>query len=668
MKYLKTILFISLFFLSIIQLGIAAEYKAHILPKDKSISRYDFEKITIPIKVKNIGTKKWDSQDEKFPIFISYHLLTKNNKIVSQDNLRTQFPKEITPGEAIILELNVASHPVGEYIVKVDLVVEGLTWFKEQGSQELSLPLEILESQKEIKKPKITKYNSQLEWYIKGEQAINYCSLLSNKILTGNFQEFKFNKAPVYGFTAGASYPQIWIRDSATIMPISRYTYSQSILISWIKAHLSIQKENGELQDWIARNDKYEKNSIETDQETSLIIAAHEISKTIGNHWLQEKINSRSILLRLQNALHYVYFQRRDLKTGLIKSGHTADWGDVSNEFPDQRSVDIHPNSTEVTGIYTNALAYGAAIKLSSLLQETENQAQADFWKEQAKELRKNIQANLWQPDKGFFRTHRHVNRKKHKTFNEGNIFPMGGNAVAIEMGVTIPKQTNSIIHQAISRQKLFNISTISGVLLPPYPKDFFQHPALNDYFEYQNGGQWDWFGARLIQQMFQANHPQALNKLKEICNKAYQNKGLYEWDTVDGKGQGSSHYAGSAAVISKAVVEGLFGIDWKNKSLKITPYLALGSARIFVPQRASNTYLLYELKEPTSINETHRVNLIFDSNIKEPKLLILPKIYNKQSDITIQINGETVMKRTNETHIEIDLINGKNNITIEYK
>ena len=70
--------------------------------------------------------------------------------------------------------------------------------------------------------------------------------------------------------------------------------------------------------------------------------------------------------------------------------------------------------------------------------------------------------------------------------------------------GLAEEEKSRRIILEALRRQEKFHISTISGTLLPPYPKKLFKHPLVDDPFEYQNGAQWDWFGARLIYAMFQ--------------------------------------------------------------------------------------------------------------------------------------------------------------------
>lgn len=661
---------ILLLILSLAQYTFASEYNANISYSGDAITQYDFERISIPLTIKNSGSKQWDSSVAKGPVFITYHLLSDSNKtILKWDNPRTSFQKKILPEEVSLVNLRLPALSVGRYIVRIDLVAEGVTWFKDQGSKELDVIVDIVESKRTIAKPKVEleKYNSELIWYVSKEQEINYCALLANKVIKSNFRKFTFENTPVWGHTAGAGYPQIWIRDSATIMPISRQTISGPALTSWIKAHLSIQEKSGELQDWIGDDDKFDKNTVESDQESSLIIGAYEISKTIGYDWLLKDVNSRSILLRLHDALNFLFIQRIDRSTGLIKSGHTADWGDVSNEFSDQRAIDLDSNSSEVLGIYTNALAYGAATKLSYLFEQSGMNEKSLYWKGESEKLAKNIQHFLWQKDKGFYRTHKHINFPDHTNFDEDNIFPMGGNAVAIEMGVTNSNQTQSIIHQALLRQKLFNFSTISGALLPPYPKDFFKNPILNDYFEYQNGGQWDWFGGRLVLQMFHNDHPESLNKLREICTKSFLNKGFYEWNTMDGEGRGSSHYTGSAAVVSRAIIEGLFGIAWDYDSIRIKPRLILDSGYIYLPRVATSEFVSYELEIYSKTTDKIIVKISMGSNTKYKKTLMLPKQYNEYKYDGIIKNGNTLQKKAINGFVEIDLGSGRNEILVKY-
>jgi len=653
-----------------VQNVLAIEYAAGITLAEKNLKKFDFEKIKIPVTVKNRGTITWNSLSKKGPVFLSYHLLSqKTGKILKYDNKRTILPQPISPGGTAIVNLQVESLPEGKYILQIDLVAEGITWFQASKFSDTNCIISVVKSSPHPMAPvfEFENFVDKLVWHIDGEDEINYCSLLTNKTIEGNFQAFVFKGHRVSGFFAGDGYPQIWARDSATIMPVVRYTYPKSALVSWIKAFLSIQRKNGELQDWIGYGNTFGKNTVESDQESSVVIAAYEISKTLGYDWLRQDIQSRTILLRLHDALKFLFIQRRDATTGLIKSGLTADWGDVSNEFPDQRAVDLHPKSHEVVGIYTNAMAFGAATKLAFLMHQQGYDHLASYWKKESDELRDNINRYLWQKDKQFFRIHHHVNFGPHKHFNEGNIFPMGGNAVAIEMGVTTSNQADNIISQAVFRQKLFNFSTISGVLLPPYPKDFFINPILNDYFEYQNGGQWDWFGGRLGLQMFRCGHPLALEKLREICKKAFQNKGFYEWDTMDGKGQGSSFYTGGAATISNMIIQGLFGIDWDYKSIRIKPDLAAQNGYIYVPQVATGKFFSYAFHVGSPSADKVVVKFSFGSNVNNPKTLILPASYNKYMFARGTLNGNAVKERPNSDSIKISLSERRSELVVEY-
>src|SRR5258706_15974737 len=88
-----------------------------------------------------------------------------------------------------------------------------------------------------------------------------------------------------------------------------------------------------------------------------------------------------------------------------------------------------------------------------------------------------------------------------------------------------------------------FGLSTVAGVLLPPYPQGFFKHPAVREEYYYQNGGQWDWFGARfLLAELGRGWSARGYGKLVGIGNKAGTKKGLYAWHTREGQGMGNSN------------------------------------------------------------------------------------------------------------------------------
>src|SRR5262249_34736580 len=147
----------------------------------------------------------------------------------------------------------------------------------------------------------------------------------------------------------------------------------------------------------------------------------------------------------------------------------------------------------------------------------------------------------------------------------------------------------------AAERQKLYGVSTIAGVLLPPYPAGFFKHPILRDAYTYQNGGQWDWFAGRLLLAEFdRGNASAARRQLGEIAERVSRAGGLFEWNTLEGAGRGSAQYAGSAGALAGAVFQGLFGIDSRGDVLSLSVRAAESPAVVRVYEPALDRYVVY--------------------------------------------------------------------------
>ena len=117
----------------------------------------------------------------------------------------------------------------------------------------------------------------------------------------------------------------------------------------------------------------------------------------------------------------------------------------------------------------------------------------------------------------------------------------------------------------------------------------------MDDPYEYQNGGQWDWFGGRIVYAMFEHGFSgQAREKLLEIAKKGVANRGLYEWDSPEGTGRGSAFYSGSAGSLAKALFEGYFGLKISKESLELEPKLGPDSAAVHIYIPASDLFAAY--------------------------------------------------------------------------
>ncbi len=413
--------------------------------------------------------------------------------------------------------------------------------------------------------------------------------------LRENQAAFRTSSGFVRGFSAGAAYPQIWIRDAATIIPAARFFYGTPYLRTAVIEHLARQKPNGEIEDWFDGAGKAGKNTTESDQEASSVLAAGQITELIGAAWLQRKVNGTAVLGRLENALTFVVRERFDRSLGLVKGAHTIDWGDVEMEEPDQRAIRIGSDSHWTAGIYNQSQFYAACLELADLWRASGSPARAAPWAERAAAVKAAADRLLWQESRGFYRVHVHITPLSH-AFDEDAMFALGGNAEAILSGLASSEKARRIFAAASSRRKEFGVSTISGALLPPYPRGTFSHPMVDDPFEYQNGGQWDWFGGKLVLGMFREGEAaEAAGELLAIAGKNASRRGLFEWDAPDGAGRGSSRFSGSAGSLARALIEGYFGIGISGDGLILSPRLGADSGAVHMYLPSAGRFIGYD-------------------------------------------------------------------------
>ncbi|MGH9461308.1 MAG: hypothetical protein ACRD1X_08820, partial [Vicinamibacteria bacterium] len=161
-------------------------------------------------------------------------------------------------------------------------------------------------------------------------------------------------------------------------------------------------------------------------------------------------------------------------------------------------------------------------------------------------------------------------------------------------------------------------------------------HPLLQDPYSYQNGGQWDWFGGRFVLAEFERGFSERAHQhLLEIARKVTRNRGLHEWQTRDGSGRGSRHYAGSAGALGAASFRGLFGVYLSAGILELTIRLGERSGEIQLHQPATHDFVRYRYRY-----QDREIQLRFDASAEaEGRLrLLLPEGTSAQ---TVRIDGE---------------------------
>jgi hypothetical protein len=313
--------------------------------------------------------------------------------------------------------------------------------------------------------------------------------------------------------------------------------------------------------------------------------------------WLRRPVAGRPLIARLDAALEYVRAQRFDAARGLVTAALTADWGDVTPAHGDQQAIYLDATTPIVAGLYASALYVGAAHDLAGLHRAVGDAVGGRRWDDRARLIADGIERHLWQPERGFYRMHAILSwpLPGHAPQDDDR-FGMGGNAVALLAGIGDEARMRRVMGVALGRQRRYRMSTVSGVLLPPYPSGFFRHPILREEFAYQNGGEWDWFGGRLLLAAFQRGQAAAARReLARIAAQAVRGGGLYEWSTRDGQGKGSARYAGSAGALGAAIVSGLYGVDLRSEGLALHVRLAELSGRVRAFEPATATAVAYE-------------------------------------------------------------------------
>ena len=98
----------------------------------------------VDVAIKNRGWRPWQSDAIAGPVFASYHWLNANGDVSIHDGRRTPFPERLLPSASTTLKMTVdAPAKPGRYILAIDLVEEGVTWFSETGVKMLELPMNI---------------------------------------------------------------------------------------------------------------------------------------------------------------------------------------------------------------------------------------------------------------------------------------------------------------------------------------------------------------------------------------------------------------------------------------------------------------------------------------------------------------------------------------------
>ena len=395
---------------------------------------------------------------------------------------------------------------------------------------------------------------------------------LAHKILSNKeFNQVKTKALEVVktGFNAGDGYGEVWIRDYNTFIELSAEVFDSKELEENLLVFFRLQGDDGNIVDGFIPKEKavtteggYQyinsdlepnycghKNTVETDHESSLVQAVYKYVKKTGNtDFLKLKVGELTVAERMENAMQFLTEHRWSDKFGLIYGATTADWGDVQHSHP--WGVYITEETKFCVDIYDNAMMLIALDNLMELVPKTITK-----WRAIRAGIAKNTMNVLWDEKNQKFIPHVYLDGSPYPDdFDENAIYYHGGTAVAIEAGLLNEEQIDISLHKMIANVNASGAGSIGLTLYPPYPEWAFENKGMYPY-GYQNGGDWTWFGGRMIQQLVKYGFvKEAYSQLLPMTHRVVKNNGFYEWYTKDNKPEGSGTFRGSAGVLYNAI------------------------------------------------------------------------------------------------------------------
>ncbi len=120
----------------------AAGTRATFSPEKAKVSAGPGKTFALPVTVKNTSVDTFPGGDRV--LGLSYHLLSEQGKPVQHDNARCYLKTALEPGREAKVNLRIDAPPgPGRYQVEIDLVWEGVMWFKDVGNPTCLVELEV---------------------------------------------------------------------------------------------------------------------------------------------------------------------------------------------------------------------------------------------------------------------------------------------------------------------------------------------------------------------------------------------------------------------------------------------------------------------------------------------------------------------------------------------
>ncbi len=374
------------------------------------------------------------------------------------------------------------------------------------------------------------------------------------------------------GLNAGQGYAEVWIRDFNTFIVPALEANPQERIRHALLVFFHFQGEDGNIVDGYVPNErasvgykyrlaptqpqfKAHKNTVETDQESSLIQAVSRYVTVTGDRaFLDEEVNGQTVRDRLDRAARFLLEHRWSAAHGLLWGATTVDWGDVQPEH--EWGVELDASSHRCLDIYDNALFAVALGELTDVILATDA-VRAGVWRQRRAELVGAIRTHLWDAPRQKYVPHIYLDGSPFPaSVEEEKIYYHGGTAVALEAGLLGPHEILVSYGQMLANVRLAGAASIGLTVYPPYPAGTFKNKGMGPW-SYQNGGDWTWFGARMVRQLARHGFPEeAYRELLPMVERVLKHGGFYEWWSVQNQPHGSGTFRGEAGVLCEAIDE----------------------------------------------------------------------------------------------------------------
>ncbi|HEX6732641.1 MAG TPA: glycosyltransferase family 39 protein [Pyrinomonadaceae bacterium] len=105
------------------------------------------QKATLPVKLKNISDSTWLARERSgnpYQVSLGNHWLSPSGTTIRNDDGRSGLRTDLQPGGEIEISLTItAPAKRGDYLLELDMLQEGVSWFALKGSQSVRIPVSV---------------------------------------------------------------------------------------------------------------------------------------------------------------------------------------------------------------------------------------------------------------------------------------------------------------------------------------------------------------------------------------------------------------------------------------------------------------------------------------------------------------------------------------------